>query len=103
MNQPWEPHAHFSTGFQAALLQEYHSAFDRLGAPAQNTTGDGILAGEAIHCLHDFKQWSSDVPHDLYAMNFKGLFSRNRLPKAYAPVLKTRYEKREQFQHQEST
>ena len=67
-------------GFQQALLGEYHKAFDEMGAAA----ADGQLAGECIHCLHDFKQWTVDEAHDMYDINFKGLFTRDRMPKVMA-------------------
>ena len=82
LDRPWDAHSHFSPAFQRALLSAYHDTLDSL---------KGVIAGEAVHCLHDFKQWSVDS-HDAYNLNFKGLFTRDRRMKDIALLFKSRYD-----------
>ena len=76
-----------------ALLAQDHAAFEPF---RQN----GSLAGEHVHAWSDFQQSGASVEQgsgarglllDIDGLNFKGLFSRSREPKAAASLIRERY------------
>ena len=61
---------------------------------------NGSLSGEHVHAFSDFKQSGPSIdgtPNsrgmllDVDGLNYKGLFSRNRQPKAAAALITARY------------
>ena len=83
----------FTEESQVAILKASHVAFERF---RQNAS----LAGEHVHAWSDFQQTGATVAQtggargmllDIDGLNFKGLFSRNREPKAAAALLRSRY------------
>ena len=83
----------FTEEGQVAILRQNHAAFELF---RQN----GSLAGEHVHAWSDFQQSGHSVQQssgarglllDIDGLNFKGLFSRTREPKAAATLLRERY------------
>ncbi|CAN7996298.1 unnamed protein product [Ixodes hexagonus] len=71
----------YSEDFQAQLLHYHHKAFDRLRS-------QGYFVGEHVWNFADFM--TDQVSNRAFG-NRKGIFTRNRHPKAAAKVLRCRY------------
>ncbi|XP_042149825.1 beta-glucuronidase [Ixodes scapularis] len=71
----------YSEDFQAQLLFHHHSAFDKLRSK-------GYFVGEHVWNFADFM---TDQKSNRVLGNRKGIFTRNRQPKAAAKVLRCRY------------
>ena len=96
----------FSEEMQAAILTADHRAFDKFRArpPGANAGNNTLrpMVGEHVHAFHDFAQaGSSDsgkgpsartMENDIGGLNYKGLLSLAREPKAAAAVMRARYE-----------
>lgn len=83
----------FTEENQVNLLSHDHAAFELFRT-------NGSLAGEHVHAWSDFQQSGPTVEQgsgarglllDIDGLNFKGLFSRSREPKAAAALLRERY------------
>ena len=85
----------FTEESQVAILEADHAAFEPFRL-------NGSLAGEHVHAWSDFEQTGSTVAQsqsggargmllDIDGLNFKGLFSRSREPKAAAALMQRRY------------
>ena len=74
------------------VLRADHAAFEPFRL-------NGSLAGEHVHAFHDFKQSGPSIQGggmrgmllDIDGLNYKGLFSRDRQPKAAAGLIQARY------------
>lgn len=73
----------FTEDFQAQLLFHHHKAFDQLRSK-------GYFVGEHVWNFADFM--TDQDPRRAFG-NRKGIFTRNRQPKAAAKVLRCRYHK----------
>jgi beta-glucuronidase len=99
-----EPPIQYSEELQVLIHAEVHRAFDNHislpGAPPM--TNKSGLVGEHVHSFHDFKQVGSTVDggtdggwggmtKDVGGLNWKGLLSRDREPKAAFAAIRERY------------
>ncbi|CAG2166055.1 unnamed protein product [Oppiella nova] len=71
----------FSEDYESELLMHYHRGFDRLRS-------DGLLVGEHVWNFADFMTTQKTT---LGKANRKGIFTRERQPKAGARILRCRY------------
>ena len=75
-----DPPVMFTEEYQCEMLRHYHNVFDRLG----------FLIGEHVWCFADFATKQGTIRVD---GNRKGVFTRQRRPKAAAHLLRERWTK----------
>ena len=81
----------FTEEYQSDFYTAYHVVFDSLSSIQHPTTG--YMIGELVWNMYDFA--TDQSLQRIGALNHKGLFTRQRQPKAAALVLKNRYERLE--------
>ena len=86
-----DPPVIYTEEFQSDFYTAYHGVFDQFSSIQHPNTGSMI--GELVWNMYDFATDQS-VTH-VNGLSYKGIFTRQRQPKAAASVIKTRYEQLE--------
>lgn len=87
-----DPSVMFTEEYQVEFLTSYHRTFDKVST--LKNPSNGFFVGELIFTMYDFG--TEQNIKRIAGSNMKGLFTRQRQPKASAFIVKKRYEQLEQ-------